>query len=146
MVSQRDVEFLTERAAYDVLCAYTLTHGDAAFIHQHVVDAFAAQTATASSKPIMLAMSLVGLYLTAEKGYSGRQVQHIHSLLARGGRKTWPFFTLPDDRGAIRVGDVMAAAPGPERDREVHRWCAAVWAAFVGNRATVVELLRTGLP
>ena len=31
--------------AYNELCCYTLTHGDPAFIHQHVVDAFAVQTA-----------------------------------------------------------------------------------------------------
>jgi hypothetical protein len=29
--------------AYNELCCYTLAHGDASFIHQHVVDAFAAR-------------------------------------------------------------------------------------------------------
>ena len=32
-------------AAYHELCCYTLSHGHPSFIHQHVVDAFAAQDA-----------------------------------------------------------------------------------------------------
>jgi hypothetical protein len=39
------------RDAYDELCAYTLSSGDPAFIHQHVVDAFAAQRASAAGRP-----------------------------------------------------------------------------------------------
>jgi len=33
-----------EQEIYTELSYYTLAHGDAAFIHQHVMDAFAAQT------------------------------------------------------------------------------------------------------
>jgi len=36
---------MLEENAYHRLCAYTLQRGDATFIHQHVVDAFAAQRA-----------------------------------------------------------------------------------------------------
>ena len=43
---------VTDQAAYEELCYYTLAHGDPAFIHQHVVDAFAAQTADENIKPI----------------------------------------------------------------------------------------------
>jgi hypothetical protein len=39
---------------YNELCCYTLSHGDPSFIHQHVVDAYAAQTADDRSKPIGL--------------------------------------------------------------------------------------------
>lgn len=42
---------------------YTLAHRDPAFLHQHVVDAFAAQHADDSTKPITLVFALVGLYL-----------------------------------------------------------------------------------
>jgi len=62
-MSQPHVEGLTERETYDLLWAYTVTHADPDFVHQHVVDTFAAQAATAWTKPIALAMSLVGLYL-----------------------------------------------------------------------------------
>ena len=60
-----------DRAAYDELASYTLIHGDPAFIHQHVVDAFGAQHATDHSKPIGVAFALIGLYLHVERGRSG---------------------------------------------------------------------------
>lgn len=50
----------SEPAAYDELQAYTLAHGDPAFIHQHVVDAWAAQHADEETKPIALTFALVG--------------------------------------------------------------------------------------
>lgn len=34
----------SEQETYNELCYYTLSHGDSSFIHQHVVDAFAAQS------------------------------------------------------------------------------------------------------
>ena len=49
------------QAARDELSAYTLTHGDPDFIHQHVVDAFAAQHAAAKSSAIGVAFALIGL-------------------------------------------------------------------------------------
>ena len=102
-------------SAYDELCAYTLTHGDPAFIHQHVVDAFAAQTADAHTKPIGITFALVGLYLHNEKGFTGKQVQRAHMMLA-GRKRTWPSFVLPADRGAMTAADVMAIPAGPGRD------------------------------
>jgi hypothetical protein len=127
--------------AYHELSAYTLTHGDADFIHQHVVDAFAAQRATPKSKPIGVTFALVGLYLYIERRCSGRQVQRVHMQLARR-KRTWPAFVLPASRGVITPVDVMAAPPGPERDRAIHAWCASVWQAFSANRPVVVDLLR----
>ena len=127
--------------AYNELCAYTLTRGDATFIHQHVVDAFAAQRATPESKPISVAFSLAGLYLHVEKGLSGRQVQLAHMKMARQ-KRTWPTFVLPRDRGTITVVEVMAAPEGAQRDKAIDDWCASVWGAFAGNRGRVVELLR----
>jgi len=69
---------MTQHEAYDALCAYTLTRGDAAFIHQHVVDAFAAQSADEATKPITLTFALVGLYLHVERQFTGREVQRAH--------------------------------------------------------------------
>jgi hypothetical protein len=135
------MRFVSELDAYHELSAYSLTHGDAEFIHQHVVDAFGAQRATANSKPIGVTFALVGLYLHVERQYSGRQVQRVHMQLARR-KRTWPEFVLPANRGAITPVDVMAAPPGPERDRAIHAWCASVWEAFSANRQVVVELLR----
>jgi hypothetical protein len=133
---------MTEREAYDELCAYTLTHGDAGFIHQHVVDAFAAQHAKPDSKPIGITFALAGLYLHVEKHLTGRAVQRAHMRMARQ-KRDWPRFALPDKRGDITPLRVLATAEGPDRDEAIHEWCTSVWAAFApANRNTVVELLR----
>jgi hypothetical protein len=134
----------SERERYHELTAYTLSHTDPAFIHQYAVDAFAAQTADDTTKPITLAFALVGLYLAAERQYSGRNVQRVHTLLARR-RKRWPTFGIPEHRGAITVRDVMDVPPGPERDEAIRRWAVNVWQAYSGQRDEVLDLLKTEL-
>jgi hypothetical protein len=131
-----------EQQAYNELCAYTLAHAltDPAFIHQHVVDAFAAQHADDRSKPISLWFALAGLYLHLEKGLTGRQVQRAHMQLARH-KIQWPSCALPTERGSITAVEVMAAAPGPGRDRAIDAWCAAVWNAYAETRNAVIEFL-----
>jgi hypothetical protein len=131
----------TEPDAYDALCAYTLSRGDREFIHQHVVDAFAAQSADGRSKPIGVTFALVGLFLLVERGWSGRQVQRAHVRLARS-RRSWPVFRLPPDRGSMTVSDVMAAPAGREREHAIRAWCATVWAAFADSRERIVGLLH----
>jgi hypothetical protein len=130
----------SDHAAYHELCAYTLTHGDRAFIHQHVVDAFAVQHADAQTKPIALTFGLVGLYLKIERQFSGRQVQRAHMMLARW-KRTWPSFTLPRDRGAITARNVVEAPAGPARDAAIDAWCASVWDACRANQAAVAGLV-----
>jgi hypothetical protein len=126
--------------AFDELCAYTLAHRDPAFIHQHVVDAFAAQGAGEHTKPIKLTFALVGLYLHVERRFSGRQVQQAHMRLARQ-RRNWPSFPLPDDRGAMTARDVLGVPAGPGRDQAIHAWCACVWDAFQACRPEIAQLL-----
>ena len=129
------------QAAYDELASYTLTHGDPAFIHQHVVDAFAAQHATATTKPITVAFALIGLYLHVERGFTGRQVQRAHMMLARRSR-SWPIFPLPETRGTLTAAEVLAAPAGPARDRAISEWCAAVWSAYAEAAPAVAALAR----
>ena len=130
----------TEELAYEALQFYTLARTDPAFIHQYVVDAWALQHADERTKPIKIAFALVGLYLHVERGFSGRQVQRVHTALARNSL-TWPTFALPAQRGSLTVSQVIAAAAGPERDRAIDAWCASVWDAFRENRPVVIELL-----
>lgn len=132
---------ILEQDAYNELCAYTLSHGDEAFIHQQVVDAFAAQHADERSKPITLTFALVGLYLMIEKQFTGKQVQSAHMKLGQH-KQQWPTFVLPDKRGSMTAIDVMAFPEGPDRDKAIHDWCASVWSAFAENRETISELLR----
>ena len=132
---------MSERDAYNELQCYTLAHRDPAFIHQHVVDVFAAQQATAETKPIALTFALVGLYLHVEKGFTGRQVQRAHMALARH-KRSWPSFSLPADRGPITAVDVMSTPGGRERDEAIDRWCVSVWTAFDESHEAVEGLLR----
>jgi hypothetical protein len=130
-----------EKERYHELSYYTLAHSAPSFIHQHIVDAFTAQRADESTRPIGLVFALIGLYLHLEKGYSGKQVQRAHMKLAKH-RKQWPKLALPSHRGALRVSDVLAVPPGPERDWTIDQWCASVWEAYRENRDGIIELIR----
>lgn len=131
----------SELDAYHELSAYTLTHGDLTFIHQHVVDAWAAQHAVEGGKPIGLTFALAGLYLHLEKGFSGRQVQRAHMEMGRQKRQ-WPRLDLPPHRGVVTALHVMAAPQRPPRDKAIDDWCRSVWEAFSANRQAVDALLR----
>ncbi len=141
MTAARDTPMDSEQDAFAELCSYTLTHGDASFIHQHVVDAFAAQKADAQTKPIKLTFALVGLYLHIEKQFSGKQVQRAHMRLAQD-KRPWPAFALPKNRGVMTVADVLVVPPGPGRDQAIEDWCNSVWEAFRESRPMVAHLLR----
>jgi hypothetical protein len=127
------------RAAYDEVYVYTM--GPPKFILQHVVDAFAAQTASDASKPIGVVFALVGLYLHVEKHFHGRHVQQVHQQLGRR-KRVWPIVHLPNDRGSMTVADVLAAPAVVERDQAIDDWCHSVWTAFRANRQTIIDLLR----
>ena len=132
---------MNEKTAYEELSYYSLSHKDPTFIHQHVVDAYAAQTASDKDKPIRLTFALVGLFLHVERQLNGKQVQEVHMKLGRE-KQPWPVFELPRFRGQVRVGDVLAVPAGPERDEMIHRWSISVWDAFRENRQIIIDLLR----
>jgi hypothetical protein len=94
------------------LLAYTLGRGDAAFVHQHVVDALAAQRADAETTAMQLTFALVGLYLQVERAYTGRQIQRVHARLARRRPLEWPAVVPPAARGSITAADVVAGTAG----------------------------------
>ncbi len=131
---------ITEAEAYNELMGYTLMLRDEAFIHQHVVDAWMAQHADETTKPIGLTFALIGLYLHVERGFSGRQVQQAHRTLGRR-RRAWPRFPLPAGRGSITAVDVIAAAPGAARNEAIDAWASSTWQAFQDSRPAVAGLL-----
>jgi Family of unknown function (DUF5946) len=128
----------TEEELLRELMYYTLALGDPAFIHQHVVDAFAVQNATEDSKPIAVVFGLIGLYLHLERGFTGRHVQRAHMQLGTP-RRTWSMPDLPEHRGAIRVGDVLDSPPGEERDIMIDVWCNSVWEACESLHSQIAE-------
>jgi hypothetical protein len=131
---------MTEAEAYEAICYHTLSLGDADFIHQHVVDAFAAQDAREDDKPIRLTFALIGLYLYVEKGLTGREVQRAHMTIAKRKRE-WPRFQLPSDRGAVTAIDVERAKPGQERRQMIRQWCECVWERFKTESPIIERLL-----
>jgi hypothetical protein len=122
------------------LSLYTLSHGDAFFIHQVAVDAYAAQHAGPASKPITVAFALIGLCLLLERGYTGKAVQRAHMLLAKRSKR-WPSFDPPAHRGGVTVADVLCVVPGSQRDTAITRWAASVWAAWVQAHPAVRSLI-----
>jgi len=134
----------SDQEAYNELSCYTLTHGDPCFIHQYIVDAYAAQHADEKSKPITVAFALIGLYLHIEKHYSGKEVQKAHMQLAKKKRH-WPVFNLPEHRGNIGVSDVLRAEVGPERDSAINEWSASVWEAWSESHTKVAEFVQSDL-
>jgi len=132
---------MTLEDARSELCCYTLAHSDPSFIHQHVVDAMAAQHADEQTKPIQLTFALAGLYLHVERQFTGKQVQQAHTKLAQS-KRVWPSFVLPRDRGSLTAADVLAAPAGPERDKAIHAWAASVWEAYHDCRESVADLLQ----
>ena len=125
--------------AYHDLCCYTLAHGGAEFIHQHVVDAFGAQEASANDRPIRLVFSLIGLYLHVERGFTGREVQLAHMKLGQR-KQVWPVLAIPEQPGAVTAVEVCAA-PLSDRDSMIHKWCHSVWQAFAAHREVIEHLL-----
>ena len=98
----------------DELFHYTLTHGGKEFIHQHAVDAYAAQHIR--PKPISLAGALIGLFLFVERGFTGREVQQAH--MALGNRmKLWPAFPAPGIMRRSRLWIRLRRPPEPSATR-----------------------------
>jgi Family of unknown function (DUF5946) len=122
------------------LSLYTLSHGDAFFIHQVAVDAYAAQHAGPASRTITIAFALVGLCLLLERGYTGKAVQRAHMRLASRSKR-WPSFDPPAHRGSVTVADVLRAVPGSERDTAIMQWATSVWTAWEQAHPAVRTLI-----
>jgi Family of unknown function (DUF5946) len=142
-----EVDVVNEKSEQDAfydLCYYTTTHPDPDFIHQYVVDAFAAQMADKKTKPITITFALVGLYLHLEKNFTGKEVQKAHMQLAKH-KKLWPDFKLPYERGNITVYDVIDVEEGSNRDEMIVKWCESVWAAYKENHIQVTHMVKREL-
>ena len=131
---------------YSDLQCYTVAKQDPEFIHQHVVDTYAAQHAGGPTRNITVAFGLIGLYLAREKGYTGKQVQLAHMRIAKK-RKVWPRLEPPGQPAALTVMDVLQAGTDEEKDAMIRKWMAAVWESWEDRhgwiRMTTAELLTS---
>jgi hypothetical protein len=135
---------VSEEQAYHQLLAYSF-QSQHYLVHQHVVDAYAAQTASEQSKAITVVFALAGLYLHIERGYTGPEAERAHMRMVRA-RKDWPRLPLPKERGAITAAEVMRFPKGAERDVAIERWSRAVWEAWREQHDVVAELVRSTVP
>ncbi len=130
--------------AYSDLMCYTVAKQDPEFIHQHVVDTYAAQHGGGSTRNITVAFGLIGLYLALEKGYTGKQVQKAHMRIAEV-RKVWPRLEPPLRPAVLTVMDVLQAGTDGEKDAMIRKWMAAVWESWADRhswiRITTDEIL-----
>lgn len=117
---------------------------DPDFIYQLVVDAYGAQHAGPTVRPIGTAFALLGLYLHCERGYTGKRVQQAHVALARQ-TKQWPRFTPPERRGQLTIHDVVRGATR-ERHDVLEAWARTVWEAWAAEHATIARLAARYLP
>ncbi len=127
---------------YHLLVAYNLASPDPAFVHQHCVDAYAAQHVGERTKPITTVFALVGLYLAVERGFTGRQVQKAHMELAKraGKRIAWPRLDPQPCPWELTVLDVLQAEAGEARTRTIKRWAQAVWEGWAHEHDRIRDL------
>lgn len=120
---------------YFELTCWTLVRQDPRFIHQHAVDAYAAQHAGWQMHPITAVFALIGLYLTVEKGYTGRQVQLAHMMI---GKRDWPRLEPPEYPGKLTVMDVLDT----EREEMLMQWTSSVWQSWEHRHVWVREMTK----
>jgi hypothetical protein len=116
---------------------YTVAKQDKEFIHQHAVDAYAAQHAGGTTRNITVAFGLIGLYLALEHGYTGKQVQRAHMRIAMF-RKEWLRLEPPLRPASITVTGVLAV-PDREKNAMIHCWMEAVWENWADRQQWVRE-------
>jgi hypothetical protein len=117
--------------------------GDGEFIHQYAVDTYAAQHAGDNAKPIGITFALAGLYLAHEHGYTGKQVQIAHMLLAKAS-KSWPQFEQPEEKASVTVLDVLNT-PEDQRNEMLREWGRAVWRVWTPEHAKIAALVHKHL-
>lgn len=126
---------------YGELTAYTIMKQDITFIHQLVVDAYAAQHVGKTTKNITTVYSLVGLYLVNEHRFSGRQVQQAHMKLSKY-RIKWPYFEPPKHTCDIHVFRIMNTDEGDQRDEMIKKWSEGVWMSWEHKHEWVRNICR----
>ena len=134
----------SDQALFDELSFYTLGRPRSEFLHQLAIDTFTAQHASEATKPMSVVFAVLGLYLHAERGFSGLRIQRVHMQLAPR-HLAWPMLSLPSRHADLTVADVLATEPGPERDAMIRRWCVAEWQVWTDSRPAIAQMLKAQL-
>jgi hypothetical protein len=125
---------------YGQLSVFTLSLRDKDFIHQLIVDTYAAQHSGPKVKPIDTAFALIGIYLTFEKDYTGKQVQRTHMFLGKK-RTAWPRFNLPQNKSTLTVLDVLQSQES-QYEAMIRKWGKSVWKMWQPEHENVREFVE----
>lgn len=128
------------RELYYQLSYYTLSLQDEDFIHQLIVDTYAAQHYGKNMKPMTITFALIGLYLVNEKDYSGKKVQLIHMKLANKA-KNWPSFFLPKQKAHLTVKEVFEKKDDKKQEM-IRNWCKDVWKIWKPEENMIASILQ----
>lgn len=130
---------------YYEITYYTLSKNDAGFIHQYVVDSYAAQHSGPMTRTITTAFALIGLFLAVERGYTGKMVQEAHMKIAKV-RREWPRLDPPVQPAKLTVVDVLRADTNEEKDCMIRKWSLSVWESWSDHHEWVREITDQVLP
>jgi hypothetical protein len=132
------------RQLYDELSAVTLSLRDKDFIHQLVVDTYAAQHSGPNMKPIRTAFALIRLCLTFESGCTGKEVQRAHMVLGKINRQ-WPSFSPPIGKSTMTVLDVVQKVTKENYEESINAWGKSVWALWRTEHENIGKLVQVYL-
>ena len=123
------------RAEFDTLCALDYSGATPYALHRLMVDAYCLQHPAefcASGKSY--AAHLVGMLVAQEHGGDAAAQRALRTWLDGDRQLARP--AEPAARGSCTIAQVLAAAPGSERERAVHVWAADVWIAWRDRHET----------
>jgi len=126
------------------LSGYIAQGYDEEFIQQMSIDTYEAQHAGGTTKNIAGAFGLIGLYLSLEKGFSGKEVQRAHMDLANRS-KEWPRFGPSPSKWKMTVKNVVDA--GPKKSKKmIHLWAKATWKEWEFEKERIIGLMNKVSP
>jgi hypothetical protein len=95
-------------------------------------------------KPIRTAFALIGLYLTFECGYTGKEVQRAHMVLGKINRQ-WPSFNPPIEKSTMTVLDVVQKVTKGNYEEPINAWGKSVWALWSTEHENIGKLVQAYL-
>ncbi len=125
---------------YRELSAFTLSLRDKDFPHQLAVDSYAAQHYGPNMKRITITFALIGLCLTFEHNFTGREVQLAHVSLGKK-RRDWPEFNNRVNSGSVTVLDVLRNVTNENYNELLRNWGRAIWESWNPEQSRVEALI-----
>ena len=109
-------------------------------VHQLTVDSYALQHPGGRHPDKSIAVHLLGMFLTQERGLRSNDVPPLLRLAVQRTDR-WPRLAPPEQGSSLTVFDV-ALADESEHEDAVRRWAASVWTSWIKHRDTAAELAR----